>query len=504
MPVPVAIVEPPAPVPAPAAARPERHRARLSHPELSTALAKFNETPPAADYAEHLDSWVNTQTGIGTTRDKVTSTGFVDDGVLSFSDIENMFHNDDVVGRICTQLPELALGQGFALKDPALCKKLEALSTTETFLNAWIFARAYGGTKVLVGFDNDADRATPATGEPTSLLVLDRWSIYAKSYYHTGPKFGRPEIYTVALPPAIGFNGINTALGTGAKEFPYTSQDIHESRLISFPGAVTSPRKKYANGYWDDSVIQRCVSVVRGYGLTWASVIHLLQDVAQGVFHIQGLYQLLLEDPNLVLDRMRTVDEQRSSARSIMLDLDKEKFERTQSPFASVPELIDRMSERLAACAETPITVLMGSSPAGMNATGESDLENWYGRGRKARNTIVTPAVQQLCRYYAPAAEPVDVSYPPFWVPTVKEIADARLVRTQALQILQTIGSIDSQEVRDTIGQGDNAPLVALDPAKTALSREDLAKAVAAPAAGAPATPGSKVGESHFSPVYGR
>jgi hypothetical protein len=53
----------------------------------------------------------------------------------------------------------------------------------------------------------------------------------------------------------------------------------------------------------------------------------------------------------------------------------------TISPnFAAVPDLIDKFLAVLSAGSDIPATRFLGQAPGGLNATGESDLENYYGR----------------------------------------------------------------------------------------------------------------------------
>lgn len=457
------------------------------HQDLVERITRYEAANQKPQYVDRYDSWANSLTGIGTNRDKITSTSFSGDGCLPFGLIEDLFHNDDVSGRICSMLPELALGQDFELKDTKLLQEMQELGACEALENAAVIARAHGGAGIVMGM-SDNNTASPAAGDVQSLMVLDRWSLWVKQYYAAGPKFGQPEIYTISAPLAASPLTGNTVLPQGA--------EIHESRLIVFPGARTTPRKKYANNYWDDSVLQRCYKVIEGYGITWASITHLLADAAQGVIQIKDLWAMLLSDAaGEVVTRLKTLDEQRSSGRSMVLDKDNEEFKRIQTPFTSIPELIDRQSERLASAAETPLTILMGSSPAGMNATGQSDLEIWYGKGRKWRTRVATPKIQKLAATMHPSAAPAQVKFPPFWLPTAKEMAETDYSEAQADQVYMLNRVFTPQEVRDKRAERYNVEIGSKVPPPIAVDQNT----------GQPATPdGSVVNTRHFSPKYQR
>jgi hypothetical protein len=62
-----------------------------------------------------------------------------------------------------------------------------------------------------------------------------------------------------------------------------------------------------------------------------------------------------------------------------MLDVDEE-FERHEMRFANLDKVMVMYLLLCAAAADIPATRLLGREPAGMNATGESDMRNYYDR----------------------------------------------------------------------------------------------------------------------------
>ena len=50
----------------------------------------------------------------------------------------------------------------------------------------------------------------------------------------------------------------------------------------------------------------------------------------------------------------------------------------------------------IAGAAEIPVTKLFGRSPAGMNATGESDLRNYYDTVRQWQEAVLRPVLEKL------------------------------------------------------------------------------------------------------------
>jgi phage-related protein (TIGR01555 family) len=72
--------------------------------------------------------------------------------------------------------------------------------------------------------------------------------------------------------------------------------------------------------------------------------------------------------------------------RSQYLDSEEE-FSRDTVIFAGIPEILDIIFMLISADTGYPITRLFGVSPGGMNATGESDMRNYYDNVRSIQST---------------------------------------------------------------------------------------------------------------------
>lgn len=115
------------------------------------------------------------------------------------------------------------------------------------------------------------------------------------------------------------------------------------------------------------------------------------------MFKLEGLIDAIAEGKSsAIMTRMALTDSMRSSGRAVIVDADKEDFTRTPTPFSGIPDLIDRTNARLAAAAGMPVTVLFGVSPAGMNATGESDIRGWYDKVKNQQQHYLKPKLRRL------------------------------------------------------------------------------------------------------------
>src|SRR6185436_1874905 len=154
--------------------------------------------------------------------------------------------------------------------------------------------------------------------------------------------------------------------------------EIHESRLIIFPGIrVTREELIGVEQGWGDNKLTRVRDVLNDFELTFGSAANLLQDFSQAVLKLDGLAEILGADGSAeASNRLSEMNRWRSVLRAIVLD-GKDTFTRETTSLAGYPNIMDRFMFRLAATAEMPVSKLMGMAPAGLNATGESDADNW-------------------------------------------------------------------------------------------------------------------------------
>ena len=64
--------------------------------------------------------------------------------------------------------------------------------------------------------------------------------------------------------------------------------------------------------------------------------------------------------------------------------------------FAGLSEIYEQFMMDMAGAAEIPATRLFGRSPQGMNATGESDLRNYYDMIAQMQERLLRPALEKL------------------------------------------------------------------------------------------------------------
>jgi phage-related protein (TIGR01555 family) len=395
------------------------------------------------------DGWRATLSGIGGRRDKARHVKFCPTLQLDREVLAGVYRDSWLVRRIITAVPEEALRRGFgeeldADDLPEFTRlNFERYPGEGALVRACNLARLMGGAGIYIGYrDGGADLTQPARegAEVSFLEVFHRYELQAvegtRVLDPSDPRYGRPEQWEV-----IGQNR--------------THLRFHHSRMIIFPGQPRADNFETVAGAdrdWDDSVLQSMWEDVARYGLFWQSVSHLMQISSVGVLKIDGLIQMLTSQDQADAEaRIDLINEALSLTRLMMLDAAKgEEYRREAVSFTDVPALLQELQLATAGAVEMPVTVLFGRAPAGMNATGESDLRTWYDTVDTWRERVLKPRAEQLIGACERRAD-IAVDWPPLWEPTEKECAEVSQIKTNRLERLWSMGVASDAEIRQSL-----------------------------------------------------
>ena len=427
------------------------------------------------------DSWESAVTGLGGTRDKTTTLGFGVSCLLSVETLDALYTSDDLAATIVEAIVEDAMSMGVEIQGDDsgdIARLFREHESLELLTEAATWGRLFGGGALYMGCA-DSDQSKPLVeGEHGPLLytmVFDRREMTPHTYYSDprAQEFGQVETYRLA-PNGTG-QSLNTLNGT----------IVHESRLLFFGGARTTKTQRHLNGGWDTSVLQRVYDVLRDAASNWRSATHAMADMSQAVFKVDGLIDMIAEGKkDAMLARMEIADMARSVARAVVIDAEAEDFTTVGSAnLSAVPSLLDVGYTRVSAAAKMPVTRLMGKSPAGMNATGESDSESWYGKVEGYRERIMRPRAVRLAKVIAhtlgkPTAD-VDVTFPALWQMSDAETAALRKTVADTDKVYIDAGVLLPEEVMmSRFGKGEYSMETEIDPA---LDREKFMEPEPAP-----------------------
>lgn len=240
------------------------------------------------------------------------------------------------------------------------------------------WARVFGGS-VILAIIKDQDPAEPLVieqirpGTLHNLLVLDRYNIYPEVVNRDimSDNFGKPEFYTVSR----------------------SGQQIHHTRLVKFDGVIPTLRQLEENNYWGDSIFTKQLEPIMDSQVVSQSIADLIYESNVDVYGINGLNALVAEGRDeVVVKRLKLAHEMKSIINGIALDKE-DSYEKKTNTFTTLPDIDDRFIQKVSGASDIPVTRLLGISPAGQNATGESDMLNYYDNIQSIQENDLRPRI---------------------------------------------------------------------------------------------------------------
>jgi uncharacterized protein len=320
-----------------------------------------------------LDTLKNLVANMNTAKDKKNSTKF-DARKLVPQDLENMYACDWLAGKIV----DIPVDDSFrkwryfdcpSLKDTdkiAMVESLEnELHVRDKFIEAAKWSRLYGGAIIVLGvenhgtFDLPLDMNTVKAGDLKYLLVLAIPELQVtdiNQFDLTAPNYREPNYYSTL-----------------------DGKRIHYSRVIRFDGLQIPWQVRQRNNYWHLSVLQRVYDAIIQAQSVSDNVNSMVYESTIDVIKVPDLFGMLQTrtGESRLLERFGVANVLKGINNMLLLD-SKEEYTKVSSTFTGLGDLIQRYLAIASAASDIPATRLLGQSPNGMNATGDSDTNNYY------------------------------------------------------------------------------------------------------------------------------
>lgn len=381
-----------------------------------------------ASIASRFDSWQNAITGLGTSRDKRLGAQMMDQ-ILSTFQLKLLGKGSPLAERIVWTLPRWQLQNGWYIEglegqDDEDFRE-EMIKLVPYVINARAWGRQYGGCALYIVTRGGGSPETPLNID--SVTELTEVQVWPRE--HVQPL----ELETMGAYP----NAFR------AERFRIGQLVIHRSRLVLFGGVPVEPDMRGRYQGWDRSVLETAYDAIRDAESDFASVSGMLHEGSVGIYKLAGLAQMLTSGAQQkLLERLQLMDMGKSVTRSIVLDAKDEDFVRNNITWSGLADVLTVLMLRLGLVTDMPMTILFGREPAGLNATGESDMKIWQQKLAADRSQNLTPALTLLSRLILitrkiKAPESIRVCYPPFLEDTPTEAAtrEKTIAETDKLRI---------------------------------------------------------------------
>ena len=358
--------------------------------------------------------------------------------------LNSLYRDNWVVQNVVGLMVDDMLREWYKLKGDITPEKQNALNQLErkTRLRARMnegmrWGRLYGGAAGLIMIKGQEDLSQPLDiemvypGSFQGLYILDRWQGITPNLelvFEGGEEV--PESYSITD-------------GQGR-----TVAIVHHSRIVRFTGRDLPRLERQAELYWGESELEALYKDVVAHDNVSANMAALTFQANINTMEVNGVEQLLSTASPSIQKRFWDVMQAQSVMQSnfgVRLVEKGNKITNTQYSFAGLQDVYESMCLNLCGASRYPMTKLFGRSPAGMNATGESDLHNYYDYVDAQREAKLRPALQKLLPVLAMSAwgvvpDDLDIIFPPLWTPTAKEVADIAKTKSDAIITAYTNG----------------------------------------------------------------
>lgn len=313
--------------------------------------------------------------------------------------LNSLYRSHWVVQKIINTIPQDMMKNGYDFQSDINPDQIQKISKIirqtrlhSKILNGLYWGRLYGGAAGIIMIDGEADRMDEPLdldrvmpGAFKGLLIMDRWSGIMPSADLitdiTDPDFGMPEYYEVTLPEGQGVIR------------------LHNSHVCRFTGREMPYLEKLAENYWGTSEMEHVFSELKKRdNVSWN--IALLTFMANiRVMKIDGMEQLLAyggdKSQQALYNTLEGLNMMLNNNGIQILGKD-DSYESHQYTFSGLGEVYDRFMMDVSGACGIPVTKLFGRSPAGMNSTGDADMDNYYDTIEQSQESQLRPVLDKL------------------------------------------------------------------------------------------------------------
>lgn len=349
-----------------------------------------------------------------------------------FNTLNALYRESWIVRRIIDVIPADMLKNWITITsglDPDVEKRL-SLTLRRTQLidklkRGMQWGRLYGGALgVMLVKHQGYDLSQPLQldwimpGDFAGLLIFDRWNGVNPSSELiediSDPDYGYPKYYTVTDPAGGG------------------SVKIHHSRVIRFTGNTLPFWEEIAEMQWGASVVESIFDELRKRDNVSWNIAQLTFMANIRVLKMQDLGQLLAATDNeSQAELLRTLEAQNMLLNNMGMQVmdAADGLETHQYTFGGLADCYKQFIMDISGAAEIPVTRLFGRSPSGLNATGESDLQNYYDMIAEKQESYLRPILNKVLPPFIISTlgslpDDFDFEFDPVAEPSDKERAD--------------------------------------------------------------------------------
>jgi phage-related protein (TIGR01555 family) len=390
-----------------------------------------------------------------------------DSGALARPNTQRLYlEHDELVtmlrGTVYRRLVELhpkwATTKGWELTDDTddekpLFAAMRRLNVVQNFRRADTWGRALGESRILMVTSDPAELHEPL--DPSKVTKLHRLEILDSREFSPLAYNTDPEVGTIGEPSLYNVHPRRVGVAVGVKV-------VHASRLLRFYGDDLPPSEIGFNstGYssWGaDAIGQTIWDGIRNLSQTGAGGARLAQELSIAVFKVDHSSKSAGDDRTAFLAKIRALSFMKSISNAVWLKPN-EGFERVAANPSGFKDLSQHAERELTLLMGAPMVLLYGETPSGLNTDGESWQRMWGADVASHQEDRYRDPLERLVEilYYSEHGrlpKTWDLQFNPLGELSAKELAEIRLIHSQADDIAILQGSLSVEDVRGRYSQ---------------------------------------------------
>ena len=327
------------------------------------------------------------------------------------------------------------------------------LEINQRMANAMKAGRLYG-TGMAIMMTNEAMLDTPLDvdrireGDLTNILVVDRFDCNPRDWIVDpwDTDYYRPNIYEIQLETGLELT-------------------VHHSRVLRFDGRAGITANGWSGFYdqgWGLSTLLYAITEIIHEASITSNISQLSFEASIPVIKKQDFTDMMAgmpsgDDPGVSVLGSR-INLYKSLYRIMFMDSNDD-FERVGVQIQGWADILDFYWKKLAAIAQIPATRFFGRSPEGMNATGESDMNNYAISVLSLQERMLTRPLSLFDKVMARnlgLSEPGKYKWRPLTDVSDREQAEVDKLNTESLSMALDRQGISEDEYRERLS---NIPL---------------------------------------------
>lgn len=271
--------------------------------------------------------------------------------------------------------------------------------------------------------------------------LVDPWVVYPGEYNSVNPlasDYYKPKIWYVQGVP------------------------VSKTRFIYFSENELPDMIKPAYNFFGLSLTQRVLDAVSHYTRNRESASKLLEKVSLVVLKT-NMDDILSGSSDLDLRRRLEYFAHNWDYNGVAaIDFEHEDLSIFNNSLSGIVDIVRQSMEYVAAMFNEPATKLWGISPAGMNATGESDMQNHYDNIASLQEQMFRSGINQVLEIlqldmFGDVDTEIQFKFSPLSDEESRTKAETNKIKAETADIYYNMGAVGPQEIRDALIKDPNS-----------------------------------------------